>query len=80
MGWAWGLATYFIIWWMLIFMVLPWGGRAVASEDVAKGRAVGAPTRPRLLVKMAVNSVLAGVVWGIVYLVVRSGAISFRGP
>ena len=25
MGWVTGLAVYVIIWWLVIFMVLPWG-------------------------------------------------------
>ena len=80
MGWISGLAVYVIIWWLTIFMVLPWGVRPIGREDVEKGQAAGAPQRPRLLLKIALNTVLAGIVWGVVYVVVESGSISFRQP
>ena len=80
MGWISGLAVYAIVWWLMIFMVLPWGVRPIGREDVEKGQAAGAPRRPRLLSKMALNTVLASIVWGVIYVVVESGSISFRQP
>ncbi len=29
MGWATGTAVYLVIWWLVIFMVLPWGAMSV---------------------------------------------------
>jgi predicted secreted protein len=78
MGWASGTATYLIIWWLVIFMVLPWGVRPVAREDLGKGEDTGAPQKPRILIKVAVTTVITTILWGIFYWAVDSGLISFR--
>lgn len=73
-----GIAVYFVIWWMVIFAVLPWGVRGVGSEDVAKGHASGAPQKPRMGLKLAVTTVVAAICWLVFYLIAESGWISFR--
>ena len=78
MGWATSLATYAIIWWLVMFMVLPWGVRRIEPEDLREGDDPGAPENPRMLMKVAVTTGVSGVVFGLVYLVVISGVISFR--
>ncbi len=74
-----GIAVYIVIWWVVIFMVLPWGVRPVGAEDIAKGHASSAPRQPRILTKMVVTTVIAALVWVGVYFLIESGAISFRG-
>jgi predicted secreted protein len=78
MGWGTGLAVYFVVWWVVIFMVLPWGVQPLDPEDVRRGQAPSAPKRPRILIKMAVTTVAAGVVWVGIYLLMESGWFSFR--
>ena len=77
MGWVSGIAVYLILWWLVLFLVLPWGVQPVADEDVKKGHASSAPRRPRMLLKAAVTSVIAAVLWLVVDWVIQSGAISF---
>ncbi len=78
MSWTSGLAIYLVIWWLVIFLVLPWGRRdTIGSENVQKGQDAGAPKRPRMLVKMAVTTVASGVIFAAFYWVTESGAISF---
>ncbi len=79
MGWVSGVAIYVIIWWTVIFMVLPWGVRSVSPEDVERGHASSAPRRPRILLKMAVTTAVSGLVWLGVYAVIETGVISFSG-
>lgn len=76
MGWVSGIAVYFIVWWVVLFAVLPWGVRA--PDDPEPGTADSAPQRPRILLKFAVTTVVAAVVWTGIYLVVASDLISFR--
>jgi predicted secreted protein len=78
MGWVTGIAVYVVIWWIVIFMVLPWGVQTIGLEDIVKGHASSAPKRPRLLRKMAATTVVAAVLWTAFYLIAESGAISFR--
>ena len=79
MGWATGTAVYLVIWWLVIFMVLPWGAKSVIDEDdVKKGHAASAPKNPRMPLKIAITTVISGALWGIVYMVIETGVISFR--
>ena len=78
MDWATALATYVIIWWLVIFMVLPWGVRRIDPEDLGEMDDPGAPQNPRMVFKIVITTVLAGIIYGLVYLVIVSGVISFR--
>ncbi len=78
MGWVTGIGVYFVVWWITLFVVLPWGNHPIDPGDVRQGQASSAPRRPRLLVKMAINSLLAAVVWGVIYVVVTFELISVR--
>ena len=75
MGWLTGLAIYFIIWWITLFMILPFGVRANSKHN--EGHEPGAPEKPRMVPKMAVNSVVAFIVWLIVFLIDRYDLITF---
>lgn len=78
MGWTTGVAIYLVIWWIVIFMVLPWGVQTVGEEDIAKGHAPSAPKRPYLVRKLLATTVLAAVVWAIIFAIVEWGGLSFR--
>ncbi|HEX2116641.1 MAG TPA: DUF1467 family protein [Alphaproteobacteria bacterium] len=71
-----GIAVYVVVWWIVLFAVLPWGVRP--PETLVPGQAESAPENPRLLLKAAVTTVVAGIIWAGIYLVVRSDLISFR--
>ena len=74
-----GFAVYFIIWWLSLFLVLPFGARAtIDADDIARGQDASAPKNPRILIKMAATTVLAGAIFAVFYGVMESGAISFR--
>ncbi|MBM3582630.1 MAG: DUF1467 family protein [Alphaproteobacteria bacterium] len=78
MKWYTALAIYTVIWWLVLFMVLPWGNRPIAAEDVAKGHAAGSPDRPRILIKFVLTSVVSAVVFAVGYWVYVSDLISIR--
>jgi len=43
------VAIYFLIWWVVLFAVLPWGVRSQhEAGDIAEGTEPGAPAVPRL--------------------------------
>ncbi len=48
---AFAIAIYFVIWWVLLFAVLPWGVRTSeeVGEDTNTGFADSAPYKPRLI-------------------------------
>ena len=76
MTWFESIVAYFLIWWLTLFCVLPWGVRR--SETPEEGHDPGAPEGPRLWTKALVTTVVAAAIWGVVFLVVDSGVISFR--
>ena len=55
------IAVYFLIWWIVLFAVLPWGVRAQGEGE--PGTDPGAPLVPRLVAKLAWNTVVASVVF-----------------
>lgn len=62
------LAVYFIIWWITLFAVLPFGIRSQQeSGDVVDGTEPGAPVLPGLLKKAAITSVIAAVIFAFVW-------------
>ena len=66
-----GLALYFIIWWTVLFAVLPIGVRTQGEEGtVVPGTPESAPAAPRLLGILALNSVVAAAVFGLVWVVI----------
>lgn len=79
MSWVSGFAVYVIIWWTVIFAVLPFGVQPIAADQVSKGHAAGAPRRPRILLKVAVTSLVAAVLWLIVYWLFESGVVRLAG-
>lgn len=78
MGWVSGIAVYIVIWWLVIFMVLPWGVQPIEQGDVEKGHAASAPLRPRILRKVAITTVISAVLWLIAYAIIESDLITFR--
>ena len=72
-----GLAIYFIIWWVVLFAVLPFGVRSQQeSGDVARGSDPGAPVLPRLARKLLWTTIVSGVVFGLGYVVLASRLIA----
>ncbi|MCP5367450.1 MAG: DUF1467 family protein [Hyphomicrobiales bacterium] len=80
MGLATGAAVYVVVWWLVLFMVLPWGIRPIDAEDVAKGQAASAPRQPRIVTKMAITTVIAAVIWTIAYFVIEADLFTFHEP
>lgn len=78
MGWVSGIAVYIVIWWLVIFMVLPWGVQPIEQNDIEKGHAASAPLRPRMLRKVAITTVVAAVLWLVTFAIIESNVISFR--
>ena len=73
------VAIYFIVWWIALFAVLPWGVRSQAeSQDITPGTEPGAPVRPALRKKALATTILAAVITaGIVWLI-TSGTVSLE--
>lgn len=65
-----GLAVYFVIWWTVLFAVLPFGVHSQAeSGTIEKGTDPGAPVLPGLAKKAAATTIIAAIVFCIVWYV-----------
>ncbi len=65
------IAIYFVVWWVVLFAVLPWGVRTQDEEgEVIMGTTSSAPTRPRLFLKALITSAVAAVVVFLIWLAV----------
>jgi len=78
MSWFEALVSFIIIWWMVLFMVLPWGVRPPAEGEVAAGHAASAPHQPRLWRKVLLTTGIALVLWGVAFGLAATNLISFR--
>jgi predicted secreted protein len=76
MSWATGVMVYLVIWWTILFAVLPLGVRRV--ENPGKGEERGAPERPQLLRKAIITSIVAAVLWIAFYFLHQADVFSFR--
>jgi predicted secreted protein len=64
------VAIYFLIWWVTLFAVLPFGVRSQAEGgEVVPGSDPGAPAIPRLLWKMFWTTIVSGAIFAILYVV-----------
>lgn len=71
-----GIVVYILLWWWVLFMVLPFGAKA--PEVVEKGHAPSAPAKPNLAKKMVITSVIAAILWVGTDAIIASGIFTFR--
>lgn len=65
------IAIYFIIWWLTLFVSLPFKMKSqVESGSVTEGTEAAAPQNPQILKRMIWNTVLSAIVFLIYWLVV----------
>jgi predicted secreted protein len=59
------VAIYFVVWWVVLFAVLPFGVRTQEEAgNVTLGTSGSAPARPRLMRTVIATTILAAVVVG----------------
>ena len=76
MDWATGIMVYLVIWWIMLFAVLPLGVRRV--ENPGPGQDPGAPENPQLLRKAIITSLVAAVIWIAFYILHEADIFDFR--
>ena len=76
MSWATGLMVYLVIWWTILFAVLPLGVRR--AEHPGRGQDPGAPESPQLLKKAIITSLVAAVLWLGFFFLHQSDIFDFR--
>ena len=80
MGWVTIVAVYFVVWWTVLFAVLPWGVRTQDEEgEVALGTPGSAPARPMLVKKAIATSIVSAILVFLFWVAVDRFGLSFAG-
>lgn len=80
MTWTLGIATYFIVWWMTLFAVLPIGLRTQGEDgEVVPGTPESAPANVRIVRIFALNTAVSLVVFAGIWLLLRSQILTLEG-
>ena len=71
------LSTYFVVWWVTLFAILPLGVQShhSAGIEVPGGGEPGSPVDPKLKRKFITTTWVAAIVWVVLVLLIR-----FFGP
>lgn len=69
---AFAIAIYVVIWWTVLFAMLPIGVRTSeeAGEKASPGTAESAPHLPNLLPKMVATTVVSSIVFAALYVII----------
>lgn len=76
MGIVSGAVVYIMVWWVVLFTVLPWG--VTVDDRPAPGMADSAPAAPRLKTKLLATTLISALVWLLLDAVISWSGLSFR--
>lgn len=77
MIWVSAAALYFIVWWLTLFAILPFGLRTQDDEqEVVLGTVSSAPKGPHMLRAMIRTTIVSAAILGSFYLVTRGLGLS----
>ncbi|MEA1942850.1 MAG: DUF1467 family protein [Pseudomonadota bacterium] len=76
-----GLVVFLIVWWLVIFTMLPIGVRSQEEDaDVVEGTEPGAPVAPMLMKKAWWTTVITSCIWIVYYVITESGLVAQLMP
>jgi predicted secreted protein len=79
MSLSFAIAIYFIIWWTVLFAVLPIGVRTQAEDGViVPGTPESAPAAPRLLRVVVLTTVISALVFAALWALIRYGIVDLN--
>lgn len=67
---------YLLIWWTMLFTVLPLG--VTRHQEEGKGFDAGAPEKPHLIKKLILNTALSAVILAVIQLLVVTGVLDWH--
>jgi predicted secreted protein len=72
-----GFAIYFVMWWIVLFVTLPFGVRSQHEDgDSAPGTDPGAPVLPLMARKLIWTTVLSAVIFALAMLAYNAGYLN----
>jgi predicted secreted protein len=74
-----GFAIYFVLWWIVLFLTLPFGVRSQHEDGVgAPGTDPGAPIATGLGRKLIWTTIISAVIFGLAMLAYNAGYLSIE--
>jgi predicted secreted protein len=74
------LAIFFLIWWVTLFAVLPWGIKSQhEGQEIAPGTDPGAPTRAQIGRKLLWTTVVAAAIYAVCAIVYAEHWVTVDG-
>jgi len=74
------VAFFFLIWWVVLFAVLPFGIRSQHEDgEMAAGTDPGAPVIPRLGRKLLLTTVVSALIFAACYVVYVNHLVTLEG-
>jgi len=77
MSWYTAFLVFAVIWWTVIFAILPMGVRR--TDNPVRGTDRGAPERPDLVRKALITTAITAVLWALWYVVWVVDVFDLRG-
>jgi predicted secreted protein len=73
-----GIAIYVILWWTVLFAILPFGVRTQGEDGaVVPGTPESAPSAPRLVRIVLLTTLVSGLLFAVCWAVLRFGLVDF---
>jgi predicted secreted protein len=76
MNWLTGVFVYLLIWWIVLFAILPW--KNDLPSDAEPGMMFGAPANPRIKKKFVITTIIAAALWLGLLALVHYDILSFQ--
>jgi predicted secreted protein len=74
------LAIFFLIWWVVLFTVLPWGIKSQhEGDEIAPGTDPGAPARARIGRKLVWTTLVAAAIYAVCYVAYAEHWVTIDG-
>ena len=74
------IAIYFLIWWIVLFAVLPWGVRSQSEGgEMPAGTDPGAPMLPKLGLKLIWTTIVSTAVFAACYVIYVEQLVTLDG-
>jgi predicted secreted protein len=74
------LAIFFLIWWVVLFAVLPWGIKSQhEANDIAPGTDPGAPSKAQIGWKLVWTTVVAAAIYAVCFLIYAEHWVTVYG-
>ena len=71
-----GIIVYMLIFWTVLFAVLPWGNQPPDEKDA--GAMGGAPANPRIKQKFIITAIVSTILWVIISLLIHFEVVDFH--